>query len=44
MDPDLPTLPAVQAHKSLKGIEKVEGRGTYYKGPGYSKNRSGKGY
>ena len=44
MDPDLPTLPAVQAHKSLKGIEKVEGRGTYYKGPGYRKNRSGKGY
>ena len=44
MDPDLPTLPAVQAHKSLKGIEKVEGRGTYYQGPGYGDDSSGKDY
>ncbi|NKC17135.1 MAG: hypothetical protein GKR94_34550 [Gammaproteobacteria bacterium] len=36
MDPDLPACAAVLAHKSMKGIEKIAGRGTYYQGPGYT--------
>ncbi|MEM7405409.1 MAG: TauD/TfdA family dioxygenase [Pseudomonadota bacterium] len=35
MDPELPAVPAVQAHKSLAGIAKITGRGTYYQGAGY---------
>ena len=30
MDPDLPAAASIRAHKNMYGIEKVEGRGTYY--------------
>ena len=30
MDPDLPAAASIRAHKNMRGIEKVEGRGTYY--------------
>jgi hypothetical protein len=36
MDEDLPAVDAVRAHKSFVGIEKLEGRDTYYQGPGYA--------
>ncbi|MEM7504449.1 MAG: TauD/TfdA family dioxygenase [Pseudomonadota bacterium] len=45
MDPELPAVPAVQAHKSLTGIARIEGRGTYYQGAGYNQElKSETGY
>ena len=35
MDPELPTVDAVRVHKGFNGIEKIDGRGTYYQGRGY---------
>ena len=34
MDPDLPAAASIRAHKNMYGIEKVEGRGTYYTATG----------
>ena len=34
MDPEMPATDAVRAHKSLRGVERIEGRGTYYTGHG----------
>ena len=34
MDPELPAVDAVRAHKSLQGIARIDGRGTYYTGTG----------
>ena len=31
-----PAVPAVRNHKNRDGIEKIEGRGTYYAGPGFA--------
>ena len=33
VDDERPCVPAVHSHKNRKGIEKLEGRGTYYNGP-----------
>ena len=36
IDDGRPAVPTVRSHKNQKGIEKLEGRGTYYTGPGFS--------
>lgn len=35
VDDERPAVAAVRGHKNRKGIEKLEGRGTYYAGPGF---------
>ena len=45
-NPERPSTVEVQAHKTDRGITKLEGRGTYYKGPGpgYQKPDNDAGY
>lgn len=39
VDDERPAVDAVRGHKNRKGIEKLEGRGTYYAGPGFREDR-----
>lgn len=36
VDDERPAVDAVRSHKNREGIEKVDGRGTYYVGPGFA--------
>ena len=40
MDLEMPAMDAVHAHESLRGIERIEGRGTYYTGHGLAAKRA----
>jgi len=43
-DPDRPASVGVRAHKTSRGIEKRQDRGTYYSGPGYANPSVDDGY
>ena len=43
-DPERPASAGVRAHKTNRGIEKRDDRGTYYQGPGYANPNVDDGY